>query len=69
MRVRVERRRRGRRTPEISYVEAAAPRQRSGGPPAGRRSSELGSSRAVDEGAASTLRLPWRMNGGGRGSA
>ena len=69
MRVRVERRRRGQRTPEISYVEAAAPRQRSSGPPAPRRSSEHGSFRRVDEAAVSTLRLPWRITGGGRGSA
>ena len=68
MQVRVERRRRGRRKPEISYVEARAPRQRQGAPRTARGPWGGEGSPALDEGAASNLRLPWRINRGDDGS-
>ena len=62
MRVQVERRRRGRRKPEIEYVEAAAPRKRPEAPQAAPGPWRDRASRALNEGVASNLRLPWRIN-------
>ena len=69
MKVRVERRRRGRRKPEVDYVEARDARKRPETPQAAPGPWDDEAPRAVGEDAASPLRLPWRMNGGGRGSA
>ena len=69
MRVRVERRRRGRRKPEVDYVEARGPRKRPGTPRTARGPWGDEGSPAHGEGAASNLRLPWRRKGnGGKGA-
>lgn len=62
MRVRVERIRRGRRMPEVDYVETRAPRKR---PADGLRVAKNPFEAEPDhfeEIAASNLRLPWRIN-------
>ena len=64
MKVRVERRRRGRRRPEVDYVEAGAPRERPETLRAATGPWGDGASRALVGGAASDLRLPWRIKGG-----
>jgi hypothetical protein len=61
VRVRVERIRRGRRMPEVDYVETRAPRKR----PDAARAMDNGFGAEPDhfeEIAASNLRLPWRIN-------
>ena len=65
MKVRVERRRRGSRKPEISYVEAGITRPRPGAPRAAPGAVPDDAADAPDEEAvASYLRLPWRLNRG-----
>ena len=66
VRVRVERIRRGRRMPEVDYVETRAPRKR---PEISRgmESSSVEEPNHFDEIAASNLRLPWRINRSHRG--
>ena len=60
MKVRVERVRRGRRTPEVEYVEAKTPRNRWSSKPEGESLGDPGSDR--DRKGPRTLRLPWRIN-------
>ncbi len=61
MRVRVERIRRGRRMPEVDYVETRAPRKRPEIPRMAESTSDEEPNH-FDEIAASNLRLPWRIN-------
>lgn len=61
MKVRVERVRRGRRTPEVEYVEAKTPRNRwSSKPEDGHALDNAGPDR--DRKGPRPLRLPWRIN-------
>ena len=61
MKVRVERVRRGRRTPEVEYVEAKTPRNRwSSKPEDGHTFDDAGPER--DRKGSRPLRLPWRIN-------
>lgn len=61
MKVRVERVRRGRRTPEVEYVEAKTPRNRwSSKPEDGHALDDPGQDR--DRKGSRPLRLPWRIN-------
>jgi hypothetical protein len=61
VKVRVERVRRGRRTPEVEYVEAKTPRNRWSSKPEGEQAfGDPGSDR--DRKGPRTLRLPWRIN-------
>jgi hypothetical protein len=61
VKVRVERVRRGRRTPEVEYVEAKTPRNRWSSKPDDAHAFEnAGQDR--DRKGARPLRLPWRIN-------
>jgi hypothetical protein len=61
VKVRVERVRRGRRTPEVEYVEAKTPRNRwSSKPEDGQTLDQAGPDR--DRKGSRPLRLPWRIN-------
>lgn len=61
VKVRVERVRRGRRTPEVEYVEAKTPRNRWSSKPDNESAlSDPGSDR--DRKGPRALRLPWRIN-------
>jgi hypothetical protein len=61
VKVRVERVRRGRRTPEVEYVEAKTPRNRwSSKPEDGHGFDSTGPER--DRKGPKPLRLPWRIN-------
>lgn len=61
MKVRVERIRRGRRMPEVEYVEATRPRRRSPHGMADPAAQEAEMDESFRQGS-SRLRLPWRMN-------
>ncbi|MGH6919219.1 MAG: hypothetical protein ACREJ0_16120 [Geminicoccaceae bacterium] len=52
--------RRGRRTPEVEYVEAKTPRNRWSKPEDGHASDNTGPDR--DRKGSRPLRLPWRIN-------
>ena len=67
MKVQVERHRRGRRKPEVDYVEARAPRKRPEAPRTARGPWGNQGPPALDVGAASNLHLPWRINRGNDG--
>ena len=60
MKVRVERIRRGRRTPEVEYVEANRPRRRVAPGPGDFERSDDHAHERVRQGP--RLRLPWRIN-------
>lgn len=61
MKVRVERIRRGRRMPEVDYVEANRPRKRGPNGFADAAAQEAEMDQSFREGS-SRLRLPWRIN-------
>jgi hypothetical protein len=61
VKVRVERVRRGRRTPEVEYVEAKTPRNRWSSKPEDEHAFDpMGGER--DRKGSRPLRLPWRIN-------
>jgi hypothetical protein len=61
VKVRVERVRRGRRTPEVEYVEAKTPRNRWSSKPEDEHSWD-GNGPERERKGSRPLRLPWRIN-------